>query len=356
MPSLDPPGGVIPTVPEELTATWLAAILTRHGFSAAIEAMEFRPFEANPLTSEMLRVVPRFQDETTGVTPPLLWKRSTDDLERRAAFSRGYAGEVAFYREVAPRVDVSVPRCFAAAYDEGSGAHVLLLEDLTPARQGDFVAGVPPERAEAVLRELARLHATQWSESVAPPSPERFTRLRAFVEEWAPSSTPFLTEHVDQRAAERTRRYADEVADLFAALAAGPQALTHGDAHAANVLFPDSADARPYLVDWQGSGVDAPLRDVTRFLQLGLTIEDRRAHEDELLAGYLAQLDALGARYDGAAAARDYRTASMLQWGWAVVFFRHEPLWDRDTRAAMPVLVQRAAAAFDDAWAWFARR
>jgi aminoglycoside phosphotransferase (APT) family kinase protein len=356
MPTLEPPGGVIPDGPDQLTATWLGVILTRHGFSAAIEAIEFRPLEVSPLTSEILRVVPRFQDETTGVAPPLLWKRSGADPERRAAFRRGYATEVEFYREIAPRMDISVPRCFAAAYDEASGAHVLLLEDLGPGGAGDFLAGVPPDRAEAVLRELARLHAARWTQSVARQPADSFARLKPFVEEYASVSNVFLTEHVDDRVASRTHRYADEVANLFSVLSAGPQALTHGDAHAANVIFPTSAGARPYLIDWQGCRVDAPLRDVARFLQLGLTIEDRQAHEEELLSGYLAQLDALGVHYEAAAAARDYRTASMLQWGWAVVFFRHEPIWDRDTRAAMPTLVRRAAAAFDDATAWFSRR
>ena len=348
MPSLDPPDGVIPTSPEQLTATWLATILTRHGFSAAVESIEFRPVEPGGLTSELVHIIPRFQDETTGVTPPLLWKRSRNDPERREGFQRGYAAEVRFYRDVAPGVDVSAPRCFAAAIDDQTGDHVLLIEKL-PGTAGDLVEGVPADRAEAVLRELARIHTAGWTLADTPRPADHFAALKPFVERWAASSTPYLTEHVDDRAAERTRRYADEVMGLFTALSAGPQTLVHGDTHPANVIFPPSPTARPSLIDWQGHGVDAPLRDVARFLQLGLTIEDRRAHEDALLAAYLAELEILGVRYESDAATRDYRIASKLQWGWAVISFRHEPIWDAGTRAAMPQLVQRAAAAFDDA-------
>jgi hypothetical protein len=94
------------------------------------------------------------------------------------------------------------------------------------------------------------------------------------------------------------------------------------------------------------------MRDVARFLTLGLPIELRRQHEESLLAGYLGDLESRGPRYDPADAARDYRVAAILQWGWAVIFFRLESAWDPGTRAAMPTLVRRAAAAFDDATGW----
>jgi aminoglycoside/choline kinase family phosphotransferase len=293
----------------------------------------------------MLRVVPRFQDETTGVTPALLWKRSAEDQRRREAFERGYAAEVEFYREIAPRVDVSVPRCFAAAYEQETATHVLLLENLAPSAPGDFVQGISPDRAEIALREFARLHAARWTNGAAS---QGSAGELARHESSTSRSTPYLTEHVDDRATERTRRYADEEAEHLAALAAGPQTFIHGDTHPANVIFPDSAAARPHLIDWQCSRVDAPLRDVARFLIVALSTEDRRAHEQELLSSYLDQLRANGANYDGPAAARDYRIASMLEWGWAVAFVRHQSIWDLDTRTTMPTIVKRIAAAFDD--------
>jgi len=348
MRSLDPPYGLIPESPDQLTPSWLAAIFTRHGFSAAIESIDFRPIEGNPLTSQMLRVVPRVQDETTGFAPPLIWKRSLDDPEARRSFRRGYAAEVAFYREQAPLLDVAIPRCFAAAHDDDSSAHLLLLEEIHGTR-GDHIEGVSPEQAEAVLRELAHLHAARWNHSSQRRPASDFIRLEALVAHWEPRSTPFLAEHVDDRSAERTQRYMGDVASLFSRLSAGPQTLTHGDVHPANVVFPDRTGGRPVLVDWQGSRIDAPMRDIARFLVLGLATEDRRTHEEALLAGYRARLEEHGIDYGSANAARDYQAALKLQWGWAVIFFRPEPIWDRDTRAAMPALARRAAAAFDDA-------
>lgn len=346
MPSLDPPGGVIPETPEELTPTWLAAILTRHGFSAAVQAIEFRPVPG-ALTSEVTRVIPRMQDETTGFAPPLIWKRSHDDPEARRTFRSGYAAEVSFYRDTAPELAVSIPRCLAAADDAETGAHILLLEDLagTPV---DLQRGVTPAEAESTLRELARLHAHRWQAIGRERPPESFSNLRGLIERWARVADPFLQPHLEGDVAARSHRYAETVAELFSSLSAGPETFVHGDAQPTNVILPTREGARPRLIDWQGSGRGAPLRDVARFLVLALTTEDRRVHQDDLLEAYCDELGLRGVSTDPAAIARGFGIGAQLQWGRTVLLFRFEPRWDDALRAAVPVIAQRAAAAFDD--------
>lgn len=347
MPSLDPPGGVIPEMPEELTPTWLAAVLTRSGFSAAVQSIEFRPV-AGALTSEVVRVVPRMQDETTGFAPGLIWKRSLATDEQRKPFRAGYATEVSFYRDVAPTMGVSVPRSFAAATDRASGAHVLLLEDLAPGAAGNLESGVTAVEAESTVRELARLHAHRWRPTGPSHPPESFSDARGLIERWAPVGATFLEQHVEGDVSERTNRYVDRAADRLSTLSAGPETFVHGNAHPANVILPTVAGRRPHLIDWQASASGAPLRDVARFLVLGLSTEDRRAHEDAMLDAYVEELGTRGVRADRASIAGHYSAAAQLQWGWAVLFFRFELLWDQDTRTAFQVLAQRAAVAFDD--------
>jgi hypothetical protein len=351
VPSLDPPGGFIPTTPEELTPEWLGPVLTRHGFSAAVESIEFVTLPATTQTSELLRVIPRFQDETTGFAPPLVWKRSASDPARRDAFKDGYAQEVAFYRDIAPRVPVSVPRCFVAAADPISGEHVLLLEDVGPDRRADLIEDVTAEDAAAVLAELAALHASTWG---TPPAADDFGRYRPFFEEDAAAGAAYLETVVEGDVRRRNAAYAPAVRRWWAELAAAPQTRIHGDAHARNIVLPRKP-GRPVLVDWQGWRTGAAARDVARLLVLGLPAARRREHERELLDGYVAALEARGAAADAGAVEREYRIASALQWGWAVTFVRHERVWDDDTRRAMPELARRAAAAFDDALAWLDR-
>ncbi len=331
---------------------WLDAVLVNAAIDAPpIDSIEFVELDVEVLTSSIVRVRPRYRGPTGEAPASLIWKRSHEDVGRREAFAHGYVREVEFYREVAPTVDVSVPRCYAAGFDEVTGAHVLLLEDLAPGRRGDFLEGIDAERAVGVVRELARLHAARWSEA-APRGPEEFASYQTFFDRYTEPSATYLEQHTGGRVAERNRRYRTSVAGWFAELSEGPQTLCHSDAHAANVMFPVSPADRPYLLDWQAWRMDAGIRDIVRFVILGMAVEERRVHEHELLEAYLGALRARGVSYGVDVAQRDYRVASTLQWGWAVNFFRHEQIWDASTREAMPELVRRAGAAFDDAVGW----
>jgi thiamine kinase-like enzyme len=71
--------------------------------------------------------------------------------------------------------------------------------------------------------------------------------------------------------------------------------VTHGDFRTDNLLF-DAKDAEVPLcvVDWQTIGVGSPMLDVAYFLTTSLSVEDREAHEEELLDFYLEQLRVFG--------------------------------------------------------------
>ena len=75
---------------------------------------------------------------------------------------RNFIKEVSFYRTLAGRVTISVPRCYYAAIDGEGPEFALLLEDLAPARQGDQLAGCSTEVAHAAVLELVGLHAPSW--------------------------------------------------------------------------------------------------------------------------------------------------------------------------------------------------
>ena len=355
MLSLDPPFGTIPTSPDELTITWLSTIFTKHGFSAGIEAVDFRPIDNASLSSELLRIVTRVQDETTGVAPPLIWKRSSTNNVLRKAFGSCYKTEVHFYKQFAHKINVSVPRCFAAAYSEVTNEHVLLLEDLTDKASDNQPDDISAEYMAKVLQELIHLHTTSWSVPAAPRSIDTAENIKSSVAESALFSSPYLNKYVDQHATDRTKYLETHISRLLSTLSSGPQTFTHGDAQIANVIFPRSFTDRPYFIDWQNCRINNPFRDVSRFLIFSLTIENRREYEGEIIAQYLKALKKLGFNYEPNVATRDYRLASILEWGWITNFSRYEPYWDLQTRSRMPILAQRASAAFDDAKRWLER-
>ena len=52
-----------------------------------------------------------------------------------------YATEVRFYRDIASTVAVRAPECSCAVASDDGKSFVLLLEDMSPAEQGDQIAG-----------------------------------------------------------------------------------------------------------------------------------------------------------------------------------------------------------------------
>ncbi len=76
-----------------------------------------------------------------------------------------------------------------------------------------------------------------------------------------------------------------------------PHTVTHNDFRLDNLLFGTAAGGPPVaVVDWQTVGVGPALGDVSYFLGAGLSVEDRRAHEEALVREYHEALLAAGSR------------------------------------------------------------
>ncbi len=212
------------------------------------------------------------------------------------------AREVRFYRELAPGLPARVPRAFDARFDPATGRFVLLLEDLAGAgaRFGDVRAGCTAERAEAVVRALARVHAQHWASprlrtdlawlgarSAARARSERFVREQ-LVARAARSAGDLLPAGLRDAPAALARGWRV----LEAAWAAAPPALVHGDPHLGNLYF---AGGEPGFADWQVAQRGDAVRDVAYFAALSLDVETRRRSERELVAAWRDALAAAGA-------------------------------------------------------------
>ena len=71
----------------------------------------------------------------------------------------------------------------------------------------------------------------------------------------------------------------------------GPATVVHGDPHIGN-LFDDRG--RTGFLDWGVINVTTPMRDASYFINMAMQIDDRRAHERDLLRHYLEAREALG--------------------------------------------------------------
>src|SRR5690606_30080828 len=79
-------------------------------------------------------------------------------------FGPGYDREVRFYRELAPRMSVAVPRALWVDLDDETGDSVLVLEDFPGyAAHGDDGFATPGQ-VELMLGAVACIHAAWWGD------------------------------------------------------------------------------------------------------------------------------------------------------------------------------------------------
>jgi hypothetical protein len=219
--------------------------------------------------------------------PPTLVAKlpSSDETSRATGMAmRTYEVEVRFYQQLADRLPVRSPVCHHAEIDLASGDFVLLLEDLAPAEQGDQVAGCSPDAAAMVLEFD---WAVRWS-------PESQDQMQGFLTVLWPNFVDRYGDRLDDDVVEMGGRF---VAGLPAYYAHRPEPHTviHNDFRLDNLLFGTDEGGPPVaVVDWQTVGIGSPLLDVSYFLGAGLSVEDRRTHEEALVRGYHEALLASG--------------------------------------------------------------
>jgi Ecdysteroid kinase-like family len=296
----------------ELSPAWFDVVLGTGGTRSAIRGVTADPVGTGQMATT-LRVHLALGD---GTERTVVVKHGRPDVASALA-GMAYAKEVSFYAELSDRVTVRTPDCLYAAMeaqDDGAARFVLVLEDLSDARQGDQIAGCPVEHAHAAVVNLAGLHGPTWCDAdLAAPrwlggdDAIDGTFMRSVIEAAADA-------FADRFAAELTP---DEATVLTASRELLAEwmfdrgdrfAVVHGDYRLDNLLFPVDDPARVAAVDWQTTAVGPPGRDLAYFVGTCLDVAARRRHERDLVAAYhRALLDHDVTGYELADCLADYR-------------------------------------------------
>ncbi len=270
---------------EELTPAWLSAALGRTVTAVAATAVGTGQMG----TCYRLRLT---GDPELPAT--VLAKLPTTDAGTREFLAGSYGVEVGFYRELAATVAVAIPTCAYACSGE-KGVFTLLLEDLAPREPGDQIRGCTPEQARDAVVNLAGLHGPRWSDPTLLDVEMLHLPTQAegdLLDETFPGAmaltVDFLRDHVSSEDAQMLRMLSPMIGRWLTSRPE-PYALVHGDYRLDNLLFPSTGPGVK-AVDWQVVSVGLPARDVAFFLGTGLSIQDRRAHEKDLLVAYHAAL------------------------------------------------------------------
>ena len=297
----------LPLDPDEITAPWLSEALGVRVDSAVVESVV-------PGAATKVRV--RLGDGGTVIVKAPLSGAEQDD-----ATLSFFALEVAFYRDVAPLLDVGTPRCLFAETRAEEGQALVILEDLRDAHFHTAGDTLGAGEVEDVLDVLARLHASTWGHPVLEsvqryPGPMRKVLAGMLSGRyWAGClSRPRAATIPAPLREPGALRGAVEA--LWAYDAGAADCVVHGDAHVGNV-YRDGA-GRFGLIDWQMSLRGHWCHDVAYLVTSALDPVERGSTERELLGAYLARLAAHGGpRLDPDAAWSAYRRHMIHGLFWA---------------------------------------
>ena len=313
---------------DEMSPRWLTDRLRANGIEAEVVDFEAQAIGTGQI-GKCIRYTLRYAPGHSG-PPTLIGKFPSDDETSRATgvALRNFIKEVRFYQQLQGRLSIRTPRCFFAEIEGEGPRFIVLMEDLTPAVQGDQLQGCSPRVAQAAVEELVGLHAPSWCDA-------SLKSLDWLYEEDA-SRGSVLNDMYRAQLPGFLERYghalADDEAGIIAQVGESPTAplfqalpetfsLVHVDYRLDNLLINEQQDScEVTVVDWQSITLGAPLNDVAYFLGAGLLSEDRRSVEEGIVRSYFDRLHNAGVTgFDWADCWQAYRRGVFAGFGVTVI-------------------------------------
>ncbi|KAI1770681.1 kinase-like domain-containing protein [Hypoxylon cercidicola] len=337
----------LPRVAEEVTASWLARVLEAKVKSLKVDKIL-------PGAASKLYVTVEYEaeddvngDETASRPTHLCIKGgfNTSFIQQVPWVVMIYQREVEFFNRLAPSLDrMEIPKSWWAGCNAEQG--IVIMDNLATrgCEFGDPTEVWPVSRVLAGIEQLAALHAKTWGVK--------------------PSDFPWLTSDYDLAILSLMETYdavvhspgRPEVHDYlksqerimtatkkhYASRNPKFQCLLHGDPHTGNTYLDKGA---PRFLDWQMIHIGSAFHDVAYFIGGALSIEDRRAHEWEIVDHYLTTLETMGAPAFSSKqedVMQEYRKSFLAGIGWIMCPYEMQP------EECVQAMAVRYAAALDD--------
>ncbi|MGW1546852.1 phosphotransferase [Streptomyces sp. NPDC002346] len=294
--------GDVPATPADVTPEWLTAALCRGIADARVEWAKAVPHSAGSSTRWQIQVRYNAAGEKVGL-PSTVFAKTTAAYRQRImlGFIGNISGEPTFFRDFRPRLDIEAPLGYYGAFDPVSWRSISLIEDLVHTKGAEFLVParyVTRDEMVGLLDQMAAWHGRFWN------SPEVRPLVNAPADYVGRAGDFFGWEGIARLGAERgsavipsalAARTVDHLEPMLAGLrllGRGPVTLLHGDPHIGNTYV--TGEGRMGFTDWQCVLRGSWAYDVSYLLAGGLTVEDRRAWERDLLEHYLHRLDTAG--------------------------------------------------------------
>ncbi|MCW3041491.1 MAG: hypothetical protein JWM31_3396, partial [Solirubrobacterales bacterium] len=302
-PVTDP--AAVPAAVSQLTEGWLTAALGCGVEGARVTSFSFG--EGTDGTSSRRAIDVRWNEAGVAAgLPAAVYSKTSPGFVNRVLIgvTGAAAAEALFYSRIRPALELGAPAGYYGGFDAQTSRSLVLIEDIVRTRQatfGDTATHVDRAAAESMIDEMARYHGGLWEDP-------RLTGAWSSLKDAHAWQQTFNAKTGFDRGALVGARMARE--QVPAALWARrgelrpafvrsleenvrlPATLLHQDVHPGNWFrLPDGS---MNLYDWQAIARGNWALDVAYALSAGLTVEDRRAWERELVERYLQRLGEAG--------------------------------------------------------------
>lgn len=311
-----------PTSLNEITADWLTNSLREAGVTNSISVTDFESEligQGVGLMCVLHRITPVYDQDDSGLPESFVLKTAVTQEQTRlvARAFQFYGKEVRFYRTAATLSPLATPQCMVAEHDPDTDDFVLLLEDLSHCETFSQLDGCPPDIAEIAVTALARHHAAFWQRNVFqdelswlpygwdPPIPQA-------IQEGVAAGLPEFLSRFGERFDDKIRILCERLPEVTSELMYFPESpltFVHGDFHVGNLFF---RNREVVAFDWQFPMWTVGAYDLGYFISQNLTVDDRRAHEQELIALYRSTLAEAGVDYPMEQLMEDYRRVLLI--------------------------------------------
>ena len=353
----------IPRSPADLSSSWLTIALQ---YGHAIGTGVVSEFECSPLEArkgfygQIVRLKLTYEPPELDGPRTMIAKFSSSnpEMRQRPNTKASYEREVRFYLKAAKKNLLPIPTCYYADVDMKSGWHVLLLEDLAPARSGSRTKGCSQTEARIVIHHIARFHAYWWENprldnfgwlTSAPGIPGDAELVHLREQLW-----PAFLRKVGKPLPDEVMEIGELLGEHKGWIARHlftkkPKTLLHGDYHLENLMFGATGYGEFFVVDWQFVKRGRGLWDVAYFLSQNLVPEDRQTIEMNLLHDYLRILDDYGVKnYSFDDVMYDYRISLLHRFGALISTIAAMPFTKEQIRMHVDVLLPRTISAILD--------
>lgn len=326
-------GETFPRTVADITPAWLTSALQRSGVLAGARVARI---SAEPLgiglgfMSAMQRLTLDYDGHAPDAPRRLIAKLAPLDPGARQIdlVFQFYEKETGFYRFLQKDSPIRTPHAYLAEFDPESHDFILLMEDLSPARLGDHLAGMSPEDSALALDAVAAFHGRWWRSPQLADMPwlleinsPQMKGLQGVYQQCWPAVIDFLGDGMPAEMRRTGERLATRIEAMMDMAADMPRTIMHGDYRADNMFFEVGAAREPFAIaDWQVMLQGPAAFDLAYMLAGSLKTDVRRAAQDNLLHRHHAGLVQAGVSdYPLSQLQADFRVCATLGWCWPVV-------------------------------------